>query len=171
MKEKRIERKRIYTGRLINVNADRVLNAEGNRAIRETVSHPGAVAALPVLENKKIVMVRQYRYAIGREVIEIPAGIIEKGETPRETIQRELKEEIQYSPGKIEIMGKFLPSPGYTSEIIHLFVAYELKEVERKPEKKIEKVVVDFERAMKMIKQGEIIDAKSIIAILNFRYR
>ncbi len=170
MEEKTIEVKRIFTGNILNLNADRVTLTNGIKTFREYVSHPGAVAALPFLTATEILLVKQYRYATGKHLLEIPAGTIEKNETPEETIIRELQEEINYKPGKIEQLGSIYLTPGYSNEKIHLFVATELKACSLKSEEdeKIEIVKIKTEEAITKINSGEIKDGKTIIAILSY---
>jgi len=170
MKEKIVEEKRIFTGNLLNFNADRVVLANGMKTFREYVSHPGAVAALPFLNSSDIILVKQYRYATGEFLLEIPAGTIEKNETPQETVIRELQEEINYKPGKLEKLGYIYLTPGYSNERIHLFKATELKVSSLKAEKdeKIEIVKIKIEEALSKINSGEIKDGKTIITIFSY---
>lgn len=170
MKEEPAEKKRIFTGNLLNLNADRVLLGNGEKTFREYVSHPGAVAALPFLTSDKILLVKQYRYAVRKYLLEIPAGTIEKGETPEETMIRELKEEIKYKPGNLEKFGWLYLTPGYSDEKIHLFKATELQpcSLEAEMEEEIEIVKIRIEEAFSKINTGEIKDGKTIIAILSF---
>jgi len=164
--EKTAEEKRIYTGNLLKLNADRVILTSGRKSLREFVSHPGAAAALPFISEETIILVRQYRYPISRDLLEIPAGVIEKGESPQETITRELKEEIGYEANLIEPIGWFYPSPGYTNEKIHLFKVSDLKLVREEKEEGIEALEVSYKEALSMIEGGKIIDGKTIIALL-----
>ncbi len=169
MKEKAVEKKRIFTGNLLNFNADRVILTNGIKTFREYVSHPGAVAALPFLNSSEIVLVKQYRYAAGDFLLEIPAGTIEKGETPEESIKRELQEEINYKPGKLENLGWVYLTPGYSNEKIHLFKATDLEACSKKAEEdeNIEVVKIKIEEALLKIHSGEIKDGKTVIAILS----
>jgi len=170
MKESMIEEKRIFTGNLLNLNADRVILENGIKTFRETVSHPGAVAALPFINSSEILLVKQYRYAVRDFLLEIPAGTIEKGESPEETIERELQEEINYKPGKLEKLGWVYLTPGYSSERIHLFKATELEEAKKKTEEdeNIEVVKIRIEETLIKINSGEIKDGKTVIAILSY---
>ncbi len=165
--EKTVEEKRVYTGNLISVNADRVSLPTGKKTFREYVSHPGAVAAIPFLTQERIILVRQYRYAVKKDLLEIPAGKIEEGESPEETITRELQEEIHYIPEKLEKIGWFYPSPGYTNEKICLFKAFNLKPKSLQTEEKIEVVQMEFKEVLNSIRRGEIRDGKTIIALLS----
>ncbi len=164
--ERTAEEKRIYTGNLLKFNADRVILTSGRKSLREFVSHPGAAAAIPFISTDMIILVRQYRYPISRDLLEIPAGVIGKGESPEDTIARELKEEIGYEANLIEPIGWFYPSPGYTNEKIHLFKVSDLKLVREEKEEGIEALEVSYKEALSMIEGGKIIDGKSIIALL-----
>ncbi len=168
--EKTAEEKRIYTGNLLKLNADRVILTSGRKSLREFVSHPGAAAALPFISEETIILVRQFRYPISIDLLEIPAGVIERGESPQETITRELKEEIGYEANLIEPIGWFYPSPGYTNEKIHLFKASDLKLVREDKEEGIETLEVSFKEALSMIEGRKIIDGKTIIALLTCKH-
>lgn len=170
MEEKAIEEKRIFNGNIINLNADRVVLENGIKTFREFVTHPGAVAALPFLTATEILLVKQYRYATGEHLLEIPAGTIEKNETPEETLIRELQEEINYKPGNIKKLGSIYLTPGYSNEKIHLFITTELQPCSLKAEKdeQIEIVQINIEEAVSKIDSGEIKDGKTIIAILSY---
>jgi ADP-ribose pyrophosphatase len=170
MEEKTIEEKRIFSGKIINLNADRVVLENGLKTFREFVTHPGAVAALPFLTKTEILLVRQYRYATGKHLLEIPAGTIENNETPEETLIRELQEEINYKPKDIKKLGSVYLTPGYSSEEIHLFAVTELESCSLKAEEdeKIEIVKMNIKEAISKINSGEIKDGKTIIAILSY---
>jgi ADP-ribose pyrophosphatase len=169
MKENTFEEKRIFSGNLLNLNADRVILTNGIKTFREYVSHPGAVAALPFLNSSEIILVKQYRYSVGEFLLEIPAGTIEKGETPEDCITRELQEEINYKPGKLEKLGWVYLSPGYSNEKIHLFKAKDLEACSKKAEEdeNIEIVKIKLKDAIFKIHSGEIKDGKTVIAILS----
>lgn len=166
MSVKMVESKRIYTGNLLKLNADRVLLSNGRKSYRECVNHPGAVSILPVLEDKSIIMVRQFRYAVSDYLLEIPAGIIEKGEKPEETAIRELKEETGYSADNVEELMWFYPSPGYTNERIYIYRIQCSKPQERKPEGGIEIVRISEDEIDSLIESGRIRDGKSVIALM-----
>ena len=169
MKEKTFEEKRIFSGNLLKLNADRVILTNGIKTFREYVSHPGAVAALPLLNSSEIILVKQYRYSVGDFLLEIPAGTIEKDETPEDCITRELQEEIGYKPRNLENLSWFYLTPGYSNEKIHLFEATDLEKAEKKSEEdeNIEVVIMKIEEALSKIHSGEIKDGKTVIAILS----
>jgi ADP-ribose pyrophosphatase len=164
--EKTLEKKRIYTGTLLKLNADRVSLSGGKTSFREYVSHQGAAAAIPFVSDDEIILIKQYRYAISDNLLEIPAGIIEKGENPEETIKRELIEETGYKANIVQYLGWFYPSVGYTDEKIYLFKAGELQLTDNKRDEEIELEKVSFKKAISMIEDGKITDGKTIIAIL-----
>jgi len=166
MKERCLETRKIYSGRVVALRIDRVMLPSGRKSIREVVEHRGAVAAIPV-KGDKIILIRQYRYPVDEVIYEIPAGTREKNETPDETMARELEEEIGYRAGKLTHLFTFYSTPGFTTEKISIYLAEELEPVERRPEhdENIEVVEVEKERIPEMIKNGEIRDGKTIAAL------
>src|SRR5690606_38673542 len=121
--EKTISTKRIYEGKVINLKVDDVELPNGHQSKRELLEHPGAVALVALTEDNKIIMVEQFRKALEKTIIEIPAGKIEKGEAPEVTALRELEEETGYTAAKLELIQSFSTSPGFADEIIHLYSA------------------------------------------------
>ncbi|RKZ22017.1 hypothetical protein DRQ16_02865 [bacterium] len=166
MKERCLETRKIYSGRVVALRIDRVMLPSGRKSIREVVEHRGAVAAIPV-KGDKIILIRQYRYPVDEVIYEIPAGTREKNETPDETMARELEEEIGYRAGRLTHLFTFYSTPGFTTEKISIYLAEELEPVERRPEhdENIEVVEVEKERIPEMIKNGEIRDGKTIAAL------
>ena len=125
--ERQLSTKRIYEGRILSLRVDDVeVSRNGRKAIREVIEHRRAVAVLAVDENGRFLMVRQYRYPLGAELLEIPAGLMEKGEDPLGTAKRELREETGYSAGKWESIPPIYTAPGFSNEMLHLFYASEL---------------------------------------------
>ncbi len=170
--EKCIEKKRVYTGKILSLNVDRVELSNGKRSFREYVIHRGAVAAIPIIDDK-IVFVKQYRYAVNEYLIEIPAGTMEIGENPEETLRRELIEEIGYNPGKLTHLITYYSTPGFTNEVLHLYIAENLSKEKggKDPNEEIEVVYKDFQEAFNMLRKGEIKDGKSIIGLSLFFLR
>lgn len=163
------ESRYVYNGKIISVRVDNV-QINGRNTIREVVEHWGSAAILPLLDNK-IIMEKQYRYAIDKELYEIPAGTLEKGESPEECAARELVEETGYRASKLEKLGKCYMTPGYCTELIHFFVATDLervKEHEMDADEQISIVTIKIDDAVKMILNGEIQDAKTAYAILAY---
>ncbi|RKZ24377.1 ADP-ribose pyrophosphatase, partial [bacterium] len=126
MKEKCLETRKIYSGRVVALRIDRVMLPSGRKSIREVVEHRGAVAAIPV-KGDKIILIRQYRYPVDEVIYEIPAGTREKNETPDETMARELEEEIGYRAGRLTHLFTFYSTPGFTTEKISIYLAEELE--------------------------------------------
>lgn len=162
--------KRVYDGKIISVRVDKV-QINGRETIREVVEHGGSAAILPLIDNM-IIMEKQYRHAIGKELYEIPAGTLEKGESPEACAARELIEETGYKAGKLEPLGQCYMTPGYCTEIIHFFVATDLKEVkdhEMDDDEQLTVVKISYDDAVKMILNSEIQDAKTVYAILTYK--
>ncbi|MEM3083487.1 MAG: NUDIX hydrolase [Nitrososphaerales archaeon] len=160
--------RRVYDGKIISVRVDNVW-INGRQAVREVVEHGGSAAILPLIDDT-IVMEKQYRYAIDRELYEIPAGTLEDGENPEDCARRELIEETGYEAGKLEALMRCYMTPGYCTELIHFFVATDLKEVshEMDPDEQLNVVEIKVDEAVKMILNGEIQDAKTICAVLTY---
>ncbi|MCB7129033.1 MAG: NUDIX hydrolase [Candidatus Brocadiales bacterium] len=163
--EKTLQSKMIYDGRRLRLYRDEVELPDGRHTFREVVSHPGAVAVVPVTEEGDVFLVKQFRYAIRSELYEIPAGIIEKGESPEQCAVRELREEAGLNAGKMEKLGQFYTSPGVMDELMHIYRATELTAPGYKPEEGIEVVKMKLGQAIDKIKTGEIADAKTICGV------
>lgn len=162
-----VDSRRIYSGRILGLRVDSV-RLSGERVFRrEVVEHPGAVAVLPFLDDGKVLLIRQFRYAVGEVLLEIPAGTLEKGEDPPECARRELIEETGYEAGVLELLFSCFLAPGYSTERIHIFVASKLRKVGSRPEidEEIELEPADLQTAEVMIGDGRIVDAKTISAI------
>ncbi|NLM21482.1 MAG: NUDIX hydrolase [Peptococcaceae bacterium] len=166
IKEKCLSRDIVYQGKIITVNYDTVLLPDGKISGREVVHHPGAVAVVPCTADK-ILMVKQYRYAIGRETLEIPAGKIDPGEQPEICALRELREETGYS-GSLSYLGAYYSSPGFTDEAIHLYLAENLywSPLETDEEEFLQVASVPRAEVLELIQKGEIQDGKSVLGIL-----
>lgn len=137
---------------------------------REIVVHPGSVIVLPALTDTNIVMIHNYRYAIERELLELPAGTLEPGEGPAVCAARELEEEAGYRTGRIEPMGQFYTSPGITNELMWCFVAHDLEPTPQRLEggEQIRPEVVPLAQAINWIREGRIVDAKTIAVLLRY---
>lgn len=166
--EKTISSEMIYEGRILNLRRDKVHVKDNQTSYREIVEHNGGVALAAVTPEGKMVMVRQYRKAAEKAVLEVPAGKIEKDEDHRLTAERELKEETGYSAGKIEYITSFFSSIGYSTEVIYLYYASELTpgETDFDDNEAIEILEYDLTELKDMVFSGEIEDAKTIAAIL-----
>ena len=159
--------RRIYEGRILNVRVDEIKLANGNTATFEIVEHNEGVCVIAQPQPDSIVLVRQYRPATGRTLLEVPAGKLETGEEPAICAQRELAEETGYRCTSVAKQWSFYPAPGFCSEFLHLFVADGLSAGTPQPERD-EDIKVEVMRvadARRMIERGEIIDAKTQIAL------
>lgn len=166
--EKTISSEMIYEGRILNLRKDKVHVKDNQTSYREIVEHNGGVALAAVTPERKMVMVRQYRKAAEKAILEVPAGKIEKDEDHRLTAERELKEETGYSAGKIEYITSFYSSIGYSTEVIYLYYATELTpgETDFDDNESIEILEYDLKELKEMVFSGAIEDAKTIAAIL-----
>lgn len=149
---------------------DEVELSNGRITTRDIIDHPGAVAILPLLPDGRIALVKQYRYSVGKELLEVPAGTLEKGESPDICARRELREETGFTSGSIKRLFSFYVAPGYSNEKIHLFAASELKSGKKQAEEdeSIKVEIYGYEELLKMIDENVIEDAKTIVAILAF---
>lgn len=165
--EKTMKSDKIYDGKILKLKVDTVEMPDKKYSKREIIEHPGAVAMIPITEEGKIVLVRQYRKAVEDFLLEIPAGKLEVNEEPKETATRELKEEIGMDPKKLTYLSEFYSSPGYCDEKIHLFLAEDLEEgdFEKEEGEFLEVVEYPIEELIKMISMGDIVDSKTIIGI------
>lgn len=160
--------KTFYEGHIVRVRLDQVRLANGQSGLREVVEHPGAAAIVTVDDNGNTTLVRQFRYPIHRALWEIPAGKLEPGEEPLACARRELYEETGLQANKWEPLGAFYSSPGFCDEIIHLYLARGLSRGNLSPsDQEIAEVTqVPLSRTLEMIRNGEIVDAKTIIGCL-----
>ena len=164
--EERISGEVLFEGRIIRVERDTVRLPNGLETSREVVRHPGAVAII-ALQDEHVLMVRQYRYAIAQETLEIPAGKLDPHETPLACAQRELREETGYR-GTLEKIGAFYSTPGFTDEVMHLFLARDLVWDPLSPDDDefIALERIPWDEAVQKAQQNEFIDAKTILGIL-----
>ncbi|HEY3423695.1 MAG TPA: NUDIX hydrolase [Negativicutes bacterium] len=166
--EKFISSKVAFSGRILKVNTDTVQLPNGKEATREVVLHPGAIAVVPILDDGSIVLVRQYRYPVGVTLLEIPAGKLDAGENPDDCVLRELKEETGYIPGKIHKLASIFTTPGFTNEVIHLYVAEDLKLATQCLDEDEFIAVENYtrEQVKAMLADGIINDAKTMLGLL-----
>jgi ADP-ribose pyrophosphatase len=166
MTEKTLHSNIIYEGKLINLRKDK--NIIGNRVFfREVVEHPGAVAIVPLLNKDTILMVKQYRNPAKSCLFEIPAGTLEKNESPEQCAYRELTEETGYKVEKLKKILSCYLAPGYSNELIHIFLASDIKKAnqELEADEDIEVFALNLNEIKNKIKRGEIKDAKTIAGI------
>jgi len=168
----RVSSVRKYTGRIISLDVDVVRFPDGSTGSLEMIRHPGASAVVPVLDanasDPTVLLIRQYRYAADGYLYEVPAGRLDPGETPLACAHRELKEETGYTAQRVEPLFTMFTTPGFTDERIHLFLATGLTpgESAREADEFMELVPVPLSRALGMLEQGEIQDAKTALALL-----
>lgn len=158
----------VFAGKIINLRLDSVQLPDGNKAKREVVEHPGAVAVVPILPDGSIVLVKQYRHPVGEVTWEIPAGKLESKEAPELCAYRELEEETGYRADTMRKLTAFFTTPGFTNELIHVYAAQGLRATSQNTDADefIDALAVSRDEALRMIKSGEIKDGKSIIGIL-----
>lgn len=164
--------RRVYTGRVVSLDVDTVRFPNGVTGDLEMIRHSGASAVVPVLEVSgepaRVLLIRQYRYAANGFLYEIPAGRLDSGETPENCARRELKEETGYSAGRMVGLTSIYTTPGFTNEIIHLFIAEELTPGRSalEDDEILELKAVPMSEALEMIRTGRIQDGKTISALL-----
>lgn len=168
--EKTIASKKLYEGKILNLRIDDVILPDGKKSNREIVEHPGGVSILAVKDNGKILIVKQFRKAANKALFEIPAGKLEFGENPDACAKRELMEETGYTSEKLKLLLSFYPSPGFSEENIYVYLAENLREehVDTDDDEFLEVYEYTINELVEMIKKNEIVDAKTIIAILYY---
>jgi len=152
---------------VVNLRVDTVELAGGWQTTREVVEHGEVVAVVPLLEEGDVLLVQQYRLPAAQTLLEVPAGGVDEGEKPEEAAQRELGEECGQQANRLERLGGFYLSPGFCSEFVHMFLATQLQPVRARPEPDEEIAVVrlPLAEALRLVRQGEIRDGKSIIGL------
>jgi ADP-ribose pyrophosphatase len=171
----RIASRRVYAGRIVQLDIDTVRYPDGSTGELEIIRHPGASAVVPVLSgagtpDPEILLIRQYRYAADGPIWEIPAGRLDADEAPEACARRELEEEAGARAARLERLTTIYTTPGFLDERIHLFAAYGLTPVphRREPDEFLEAVPHPLSRALGMVRDGAIVDGKSIVAVLFF---
>jgi ADP-ribose pyrophosphatase len=163
-----LSHKEIYRGKIVTLHVDTIRQASGRSTIREVVLHPGGVTAILVLNDGRLLLIRQFRYPIGKFILELPAGKLDSGQTPLDTIAREIEEETGYCAGILTHECTFYTTPGFSNECIHLFLARDLTLKEQRLEEG-EHITVEsysLEECLEKIGTGEINDGKTILGIL-----
>lgn len=164
------ENEELLVTRRFRVVRHRQQGPDGAWHVKETVQHPGAVAILPLLDDGRVCLIRNYRVAVDRTLIELPAGTLEPGEDPAVTAERELIEETGYRAGRIEKLREFTMSPGILNERMYLYLARDLTPGPTALEagETIENLVVNWDEAMRMVADGSIEDAKTLVGLLSY---
>ena len=160
----------IFEGRAIKLRIDTVKTPNGRETTREIVEHSDCVAIVAIDTDDNVLLVKQFRQAVGKELLEIPAGGIEPGEDPAATVRRELREEAGYLPRKVERFGGFYSTPGYCTEYLHLYLATDLisSRLTAEDTESISLIRVPIAQIPSLIASGSICDAKSIAGLLTF---
>ena len=158
----------IFSGRIIEVKKDDIQLENGKKSIREVVVHHGGVCVAAIDQEDRLLLVRQFRYPYGKELLELPAGKLEKDEDPRDSGLRELREETGLIPGVFESMGVSYSSPGILAEHIYLYFAKDLKQGPTQPDdgEFVETVWIPYPELMDMARRGEIVDGKTLAGLL-----
>lgn len=167
--EKTIKREVLFEGKVIDLHIEEVELPNGHTSRRELIKHPGAVAILALTDENKIVMVQQYRKALDKVIVEIPAGKLEKGEAPEVTAKRELEEETGYDCETLTPLISFYTSPGFADELVHLFIAKNLKKIENPAsldeDEFVDVLEVSLDEALELLREKKIYDAKTAYAV------
>jgi ADP-ribose pyrophosphatase len=169
----RISEKLVHAGRIVRLSLDEVRFPDGSVGTLEMIRHRGASAVLPLRgspddEDPEVILVRQYRYAADGYMYEVPAGMIDPGESWEDCARRELEEEAGVRAGQLRKLTHIYTTPGFTDEVIHLFLAWDLEEgaVDRDHDEFMEVVTMPMSRALAMVESGEIVDCKSVSTLL-----
>ncbi len=168
LEETKLSSEEIFNGVAIHLFRDEILLPNGNKGVREVVRHPGAVCVLPLTENNEIIFVNQFRYALNKVTLEVPAGKLEKGEDPTEAALRELSEETGITAKKIVPMGALYTTPALMDEIIYMYIATDLQEGEQHLDEDefVNAIKIPLDKAVEMVMSGEIRDSKTQTMIL-----
>ncbi len=160
-------KKSIFKGRIIDLSVETVTLPNGATAELEIITHPGAAAVVPMKGETTVVMIRQYRHAVGGFIYEIPAGKLHPGEDPRECAVREVEEDIGFRVGSLDPLLSFFTTPGFTNEVIHIFLGKDLQPGTQDlgADEILEVLEMPIDKAIALIKEGTIRDGKTIIGL------
>ncbi len=166
--EKTVSTQTIFEGKIVTLKVDQVAMPDGRLADRELVLHPGGVGVVAVTEDNKIILVEQYRKPLDKAIFEIPAGKLDAGEDPLTCAKRELSEETGMTAKSYTYLGFIYPSPGFTDEVTHMYLATGLSRGETHPDEDeyLEVMEVSLDEVLAMIEKNEINDAKTVCGIL-----
>ena len=158
----------LYKGNVVVLNVERITLPNGNRTELEIIRHPGASAVVPLTDQNHVLLVRQYRHAAGGYILEVPAGKLDAGEAPEVCAARELQEEAGVEAGQLHKLGSILTTPGFTDEIIHLYLAQQLRpgQQDLEADEVLTVEEVPLADAVAMCQDGRVQDAKSICALM-----
>lgn len=165
--------RRAHEGPLLKIDVDEVELPGGSTATLESIRHPGAAAALPFRPDGSVLLVRQYRHAMGGWILEVPAGKLDDGEAPDQCVRREVEEEVGQRVGRLVELGAIFTTPGFTDEVIWLYEAHELTptRLAHEEDEVIEVQTWDFDEAVAAVRDGRIRDGKSVATILHAALR
>ncbi len=167
----RSTREILYRGKIFDLVLERVEDAGGGTVVREIARHPGGAVAVPLFDDGRLMLVRQLRYPLGREIVEFPAGKLQPGEDPARAAARELAEETGWTAGALEKLLSFYSTPGFCDEVLHLYLATGLAPSpggprREKGESTMSVLTIPLTEAIAMVERGEIEDAKTVAGIL-----
>ena len=167
---KTLDSKEVYSGKVLSVRVDRVELPSGRRSQREVVRFPDSVSIIPVTDDGEVLLVKQHRYPVGRDLLEIPAGKVEPGEPPEITARRELLEETGFEAHDWRLLAEFYLAPGYSTEFMSLYVARGLKRTGATPDTDeiTEPVIMRPEEVRRWLREGRFRDAKTILGLLYY---
>ena len=168
MSRELLESELIFKGVVFDVVRDRLREPHGAAITREIITHPGGAGGLPIFADGRVALVRQYRHPAKLELLEIPAGKLEAGESPEECAAREIEQEIGWRPGKLELLADFYSTPGFCGEQLFVYLATDLTPSRQAldHDEFVEVVYLPFEEAVARAAQNEFADSKTIIALL-----
>jgi len=169
--EEKISSEKIFSGKILGLYYDKVRLPNKKTASREKITHPGAVGIVPVTDDDNILLVKQYRYPVDAITIEIPAGKIDDNEIPEKCAKRELAEEVGAVDGKLKRLSTFYTTPGFCNEVLHLFLAtgFKISKNNLDEDEFLDIIEMKMDTALLWIKEGKIIDSKTIIGLLMAR--
>lgn len=169
--ETTLHSKEVFKGKLLHIFKDQIKLPDETESSREWIRHPGACAIVPVFRDGSIMLIKQFRYPVKQIFFEVPAGKIDPGESPITTAIRETKEETGLQVGSIEYVGHFYPVIGYSDEIIHIYVAWDLIQHEQRSDEDefVINMRIPFSEALSMIHNGEISDGKTVSTLTKTR--
>ena len=166
---RRLSRRLAFSGRVFRVESDRVRLSNGRTTTLDIVRHRGSVVLIPQPSPDHVILIRQYRYAIGRWIWELPAGTLDPGERPLTAARRECAEEIGLTPRRVRLVGEFYPTPGFCDEVMRYYVCSDLRRpthaVARDPDEQIEPRSFSLRRARTLIARGDIVDMKTVVGL------